>query len=50
VIIVREGKNLRGRVLAALVGTSGKRVLEKRFQQTVKAIEARNSGARTAQS
>jgi hypothetical protein len=46
VVIVREGKNLKGRVLAILLGTGGKRVLEKKFEQTVKAIEARNSGAR----
>ncbi len=49
VVIVREGKNLKGRVLAILLGTGGKRVLEKRFGKTVKAIEARNDGPRTAQ-
>jgi hypothetical protein len=47
VVIVREGKNLKGRVLAILVGTGGKRVLETRFGKTVSAIEARNDGART---
>ena len=31
VVIVREGKNLNGRMLAILLGTGGKRVLEKRF-------------------
>jgi hypothetical protein len=49
VVIVREGKNLKGRMLAILLGTGGKRVLEKRFGQTVKAIEARNSGAKPAE-
>jgi hypothetical protein len=47
--IVRQGKNLKGRVLAILLGTGGKRVLEKRFGKTVKAIEARNDAARTAE-
>ncbi len=49
VVIVRQGKNLKGRVLATLLGTGGKRVLEKRFAKTVKAIEARNDAARTAE-
>ena len=48
VVIVREGKNLKGRVLAIALGTGGKRVLEKRFDQTVKAIEARDDGPETA--
>jgi hypothetical protein len=42
VVVVREGKNLKGRVLAAGLNAGGKRVLQKRFDQTVKAIEARN--------
>ena len=49
VVIVRQGKNLKGRLLAILLGTGGKRVLEKRFAKTVKAIEARNDAARTAE-
>ena len=48
VVIVREGKNLKGRVLAIALGTGGKRGLEKRFDQTVKAIEARDDGPETA--
>jgi hypothetical protein len=48
-VSVREGKNLKGQVLAILLGTGGKRVLGKRFQKTAKAIEARNSGPRTAE-
>jgi hypothetical protein len=43
VVVVREGKNLRGRLLGIVVGTVGKRVLEKAFGNTVKAIEARNA-------
>ena len=41
-VVVREGKNLRGRVLSTLLGTVGRRLLEQRFKSTVKAIEARN--------
>jgi hypothetical protein len=41
--VVREGKNLKGRLLAAVLGTVGKRVLAKEFAKTVKAIEARTS-------
>ncbi len=48
VVNVREGKNLKGRVLAFVLGTVGKRVLVTGFGKTVKAIEARNSGARPA--
>jgi hypothetical protein len=44
--VVREGKNLKGRVLGFMLGTVGKRVLEKAFQNSVKAIEARNGAAR----
>jgi hypothetical protein len=45
VVVVREGKNVKGRVLGAVAGIGGKRVLEKAFGKTVKAIEARNDGA-----
>jgi len=40
--VVREGKNLKGRLLALVLGTVGKGVLEKAFKQSVKAIAARN--------
>jgi hypothetical protein len=40
--VVREGKNLKGRVLTLVVSTIGKRGLAKALQDTVKAIEARN--------
>lgn len=48
VTIVREGKNFRGKVLAALLSSGGKRVLEKQFGQTVKAIEAEGNGGAPA--
>jgi hypothetical protein len=43
VVIVREGKNFRGRALAAVFGSVGKGVLRKAFDQSVTAIEARNN-------
>jgi hypothetical protein len=44
VVVVRDGKNLKGRALGIVVGTVGKRVLRNAFATTVKAIEARNDG------
>jgi len=41
VVILREGKNLKGRVLSGVLGTIGKRSLGKAFTNSVKAIEAR---------
>lgn len=46
VVVVREGKNLKGRVLGLVLGTVGRGVLEKAFVNSVKAIEARNGAAR----
>ena len=45
-VVVREGKNLKGRLLGLVLGTVGKGVLEKAFVNSVKAIEARNGAAR----
>lgn len=42
VVVVREGKNLKGRILGILVGAVGQRMLANQFAKTVKAIEARN--------
>ncbi|MEE6139875.1 hypothetical protein SKC41_26555 [Mycobacterium sp. 050128] len=42
VVIVREGKNLKGRVLSFVLGTVGKGSLGKAFSNSVKAIEARS--------
>ena len=45
VVIVRQGKTAKGRVLALVLGSVGKGVLKKAFVNSVKAIEARNNGA-----
>jgi hypothetical protein len=42
VVVVREGKNIKGRVLAIVLGAIGKRALGKELGKTVKAIEARS--------
>ena len=47
-VVVRDGKNLKGRLLGFVLGTIGKGVLEKAFENSVKAIEARNGAAREA--
>jgi hypothetical protein len=41
-VVVRDGKNLKGRLLGAIVGTIGKGHLSKALDNTVKGIEARN--------
>jgi hypothetical protein len=41
-VVVREGKNLRGRLLGVVVGSVGKRIVAKAFVNSVKAVEARN--------
>ena len=48
VVIVREGKNLKGHLLAFVFAFGGKRVLAKAFDETVRAIEARNIPAAPA--
>jgi hypothetical protein len=45
VIVTRDGKNLRGRLLGFVLGTIGRRVLKKAFENSVKVIEARNNKA-----
>jgi hypothetical protein len=42
-VVVREGKNLKGRLLGFVLRTIGRSVLEKAFANSVKAIEARNA-------
>jgi len=42
VVVVREGKTFKGRMLGIVLGIFGKRVLGKALETTVKAIEARN--------
>ena len=44
-VAVREGKNLKGRFLGAVLGTVGKSRLTKAFENSVKAVEARGNGA-----
>jgi hypothetical protein len=41
VVIVREGKNLRGRLLGSFLGTVGSGAVVKAFDHTVKAVDAR---------
>src|SRR5439155_27227551 len=43
VVVVRDGRNLRGRMLGFVLGTIGKRVLAKAYRNSVKAIQARNT-------
>src|ERR1700687_5027657 len=45
VVVVRDGKNLKGRVLGLVLGTIGRRVLERAFENSVNAIEVRNGAA-----
>ena len=48
VVVIREGKNLKGRVVGLVLNVAGKRVLGGELKKTVKAIEARNDGASAA--
>jgi len=43
VVIVRDGKNVKGRFLGLVLGTVGKGVLHKAFRNSIKAIEARDN-------
>ncbi|WER50316.1 hypothetical protein CupriaWKF_32515 [Cupriavidus sp. WKF15] len=45
-VVVREGKNIKGRVLGLVLGTIGRHVLAKAFAKSIKAIEIQNSVAR----
>jgi hypothetical protein len=45
-VVVREGKNLKGRFLGFVLKTIGRSVLEKAFENSVNAIEARNGMAK----
>ena len=46
--IVREGKNLKGRMLGLVIGSVGKGRLRSAFEKTARAIEARSDGAAAA--
>jgi hypothetical protein len=45
VVVIRDGKNLKGRLLGFLLRTIGRGVMERAFLNSVKAIEARNGAA-----
>ena len=45
VVVIRQGKNLKGRLLGLVLGTIGRNVLEKAFTESVKTIEVRNGVA-----
>ena len=41
-VVVREGKNIKGRVLSLILGTVGKGFLREAFENAISAIEARH--------
>jgi hypothetical protein len=43
-VVVRQGRNLKGRALGLVLRTVGKGVLGKAFDNSIKAIESRNEG------
>jgi hypothetical protein len=45
VVVVRDGKNARGRVLGFLLSLGGAQIFGKDLEKTVKAIEGRNGGS-----
>ena len=47
-VVVRDGKNLRGRALELLARTVGRGTIEKAFAGAVKAIEARSAASKPA--
>jgi hypothetical protein len=49
VVVVRDGKNVKGRALGIVLMAFGKRVLGQGLRKTVKAIEARNGAPKAAQ-
>jgi hypothetical protein len=49
VVVVRDGKNFKGKMIGALLGTVAKGAFSKELGKTVKAIEAHNGGVSTKQ-
>jgi hypothetical protein len=47
--VVRDGKNLKGWLLGLVLGTFGRRVLQRAFEETLHAVEARNGSLLTQQ-
>ncbi|WP_433790643.1 hypothetical protein [Actinoplanes sp. CA-252034] len=41
-VVVREGRNLKGRVIGLLLGTVGRSFLGRALDQTIRAVEARH--------
>jgi hypothetical protein len=48
-VVVREGKNAKGKLLGAVLGSVGKSKLVKAFHNSVKAVEARDDPAKAPQ-
>jgi hypothetical protein len=48
-VVVREGKNLKGRLFAIVLKAGGKRVLGKALDNTVEAVEARDAATEEEQ-
>jgi hypothetical protein len=48
-VVVREGKNAKGKFLGAVLGSVGKSKLVKAFHNSVKAVEARDDPANAPQ-
>ena len=48
-VVVREGKNFKGKFLGVVLGSVGKGKLVKAFENSVKAVEARNNPAPASQ-
>jgi hypothetical protein len=48
-VVVREGKNAKGKFLGIVLGSIGKSKLVKAFEKSVKAVEARNNPATASQ-
>ncbi len=49
-VVIREGKNLKGRLLGLVLGSVGKGKLAKAFDNTIDAIEARSAAPQRARS
>jgi hypothetical protein len=47
VVVVREGKNIKGWLLGFVLGTVGRRVLERAFENSVRVVEMQNRSVPT---
>jgi hypothetical protein len=45
-VVVREGKNIKGRVIAIVLGTIGKRALGRHWERPSRPSKPRNDGGR----